>query len=316
MRGTGTADIRRLQRPYFPEGPESLAIAAGLAAAARCGGRKIRAAPSLDRLGPATGRLRFQTPEGERVVEARATVLALGGASWPRLGSDGGWVETLRAKGVKVSPLKPANCGFTVAWSDVFRDRFEGPRSRGSRCRSVGTAFAAKRLLPATASKAVRFTRCQPSCATLFSRRAELRFTSPCGRMSIQAISIARLSAPRGKQTLSNWLRKAAQLSPVAIGLLQETAIVSGIALASMSPDALAALINAVPVRPHGHRFDRARASRARAASHSTTSTPISCSAVCLAYSRRAKCSTGKPQPAATCCRPVLRRVRRRERER
>ena len=77
------------------------------------------------------GRLLFQTPDGPRVVEADATVLALGGASWPRLGSDGGWVATLAAKGVAVSPLRPANCGFTVAWSEIFRDRFEGQPLKG-----------------------------------------------------------------------------------------------------------------------------------------------------------------------------------------
>src|ERR1700761_2780192 len=57
------------------------------------------------------GRLRFQTPDGERLVEARATVLALGGASWPRLGSDGAWADTLASAGVAVAPLRPANCG-------------------------------------------------------------------------------------------------------------------------------------------------------------------------------------------------------------
>src|SRR5690348_5962357 len=67
-------------------------------------------------------RLVFQTPDGERVIEAGATVLALGGASWPRLGSDGAWTELLAAKGIAISPLRPANCGFAVAWSDVFRD--------------------------------------------------------------------------------------------------------------------------------------------------------------------------------------------------
>ena len=77
------------------------------------------------------GHLLFQTPDGQNAVDARATVLALGGASWPRLGSDGGWVETLGARGVKVSPLKPANCGFMVAWSDIFRDRFEGQPLKG-----------------------------------------------------------------------------------------------------------------------------------------------------------------------------------------
>src|SRR5258705_6383082 len=79
----------------------------------------------------ANGRLLFQTPEGQRVVDISATVLALGGASWPRLGSDGAWVETLAAKGVTVSPLRPANYGFTVAWSDIFLERFEGHSLKG-----------------------------------------------------------------------------------------------------------------------------------------------------------------------------------------
>src|SRR5215475_11702612 len=63
------------------------------------------------------GALRFQTPVDERTIEARATVLALGGASWPRLGSDGSWADLLATRGVKISPLRPANAGFTVAWS-------------------------------------------------------------------------------------------------------------------------------------------------------------------------------------------------------
>ena len=58
-------------------------------------------------------------------------MLALGGASWPRLGSDGAWAEWLAAKGVTISPLRSANCGFTVAWSDIFRDRFEGQPLKG-----------------------------------------------------------------------------------------------------------------------------------------------------------------------------------------
>jgi len=72
------------------------------------------------------GGLRFATPAGERIVESDATVLALGGASWPRLGSDGAWVPRLRERGVTISPLEPSNCGFDVAWSDRFRARFAG----------------------------------------------------------------------------------------------------------------------------------------------------------------------------------------------
>ncbi|MEW5726844.1 MAG: TIGR03862 family flavoprotein, partial [Pseudomonadota bacterium] len=74
----------------------------------------------------AAGRARFATPAGEVTVAAPATVLALGGASWPRLGSDGGWVPLLTARGIAVAPLKPANCGFDFGWSEVFRARFAG----------------------------------------------------------------------------------------------------------------------------------------------------------------------------------------------
>src|SRR5688572_14518475 len=65
-------------------------------------------------------RLTFSTPDGPITIEADAAVLALGGASWPRLGSDGTWADTLTRSGVTVAALKPSNCGFLVDWSDVF----------------------------------------------------------------------------------------------------------------------------------------------------------------------------------------------------
>ncbi len=71
-------------------------------------------------------RLRFAGPVGVVEATAEAVVLALGGASWPRLGADGGWVDWLSAAGVEVAPLKPANCGFRVAWSAHLIDRFAG----------------------------------------------------------------------------------------------------------------------------------------------------------------------------------------------
>jgi uncharacterized flavoprotein (TIGR03862 family) len=70
------------------------------------------------------GALCFDTPEGARTLAPDAAVLALGGGSWPRLGSDGAWVAAMRR--VQVAPLRPANCGFDVPWSDVFRARHEG----------------------------------------------------------------------------------------------------------------------------------------------------------------------------------------------
>ncbi|HWH72741.1 MAG TPA: TIGR03862 family flavoprotein, partial [Methylibium sp.] len=72
------------------------------------------------------GRLRFATPDGLASVEADATVLALGGGSWARLGSDGAWLPWLAAAGVEFAPLAPSNCGFDVGWSDFLRSRHAG----------------------------------------------------------------------------------------------------------------------------------------------------------------------------------------------
>jgi uncharacterized flavoprotein (TIGR03862 family) len=198
------------------------------------------------------GHLLFQTADGKSAVDARATVLALGGASWPRLGSDGGWVSTLGARAVKVSPLKPANCGFTVAWSNIFRDRFEGEPLKG-----IALSFGAHSV-PGEAM----ITRNGIEGGAIYALSAELREailgSGPATlhfalRPDLKTHDlIARLSAPRGKQTFSNWLRKAAQLSPVGIGLLHEAAMVSGISLSSLSPENLAELINAVPVQLTG----------------------------------------------------------------
>ena len=198
------------------------------------------------------GRLKFQTPDGPREIDAAATVLALGGASWPRLGSDGAWVETLDAKGVKISPLRPANSGFTVDWSDIFRDRFEGQPLKG-----VALTFGTH-----TVRGEAIVTRSGIEGGAIYALSADLReATLSAGHarlhialrpdLTIEELT-ARLSAPKGKQSQSNFLRKAAHLSPVAIGLLQEAAKTSGASLASLTPSDLARLINAVPIRLTG----------------------------------------------------------------
>ncbi len=198
------------------------------------------------------GHLSFATPGGELTVEARAAVLALGGASWPRLGSDGSWVETLAAKGVTILPLRPANCGFTVAWSDIFRDRFEGQPLKGVML-SFGSHNARGEAVvtrPGIEGGAIYALSAELREAILAEGQATLQIAL---RLDLDVNDLsARLSAPRGKQSVSNWLRKAAHLSPVAIGLLQEVAIVSGVPLSSLSPVALAGLINGVPVKLNG----------------------------------------------------------------
>jgi uncharacterized flavoprotein (TIGR03862 family) len=198
------------------------------------------------------GRLSFQTPDGPRLVDAQATVLALGGASWPRLGSDGAWMETLAAKGVAISQLRPANCGFTVAWSDIFRDRFEGHPLKG-----VALSFGSR-----TVRGEAVVTRAGLEGGAIYAISADLReaiFDKGQATLRIAlrpdletSDLVARLAAPRGKQSFSNWLRKAAHLSPVGVGLLQEAAIASDVSLSSLAAASLAGLINAVPVQLNG----------------------------------------------------------------
>jgi len=198
------------------------------------------------------GRLLFQTSDGQIAVDARATLLALGGASWPRLGSDGGWVQTLGAKGVKISPLKPANCGFTVAWSDIFRDRFEGEPLKGAVLSFGAHSVRGEAVITRSGIEggAVYALAADLREAILGSGEATLHIAL---RPDLKTGDlVARLSAPRGKQTFSNRLRKAAQLSPVGIGLLQEAAKVAGVTLSSLSPQELAEWINAVPVQLTG----------------------------------------------------------------
>jgi uncharacterized flavoprotein (TIGR03862 family) len=196
--------------------------------------------------------LEFQTPDGPLAIEAGATVLALGGASWPRLGSDGAWVDYLAAKGVAISKLRPANSGFTVAWSDIFRDRFEGQPLKG-----VALTVGAH-----TVRGEAMITRRGIEGGAIYTLSAELReavLGIGQARLTIalrpdldNAALTTRLSGTRGKQSLANFLRKAAQLSPVGIGLMQEAAIASGRPLAALSPAELAHLVNAIPLQLTG----------------------------------------------------------------
>jgi uncharacterized flavoprotein (TIGR03862 family) len=200
----------------------------------------------------ADGRLAFDTPDGPRTIAARATILALGGASWPRLGSDGAWTEDLAAKSVRIAPLVPANSGFTVAWSDLFRDRFEGQPLK-----SIALSFGRH-----TVRGEAMITRSGIEGGAVYALSGPLRDAvlgegRATFRISLRpdldrSDLVTRLSAPRGKQSFANWLRKAVHLSPVGIGLLQEAGVISGVPLSSLSAEDLAERINAVPIELTG----------------------------------------------------------------
>lgn len=191
------------------------------------------------------GSLRFETPEGSLAVRPRASLLALGGASWPRLGSDGAWVPLLTAEGVAVAPLKPANVGFTVAWSDHFSERFAGEplkrvAARIGEHRARGEAIATKDGIEGgliyALSRPIREAIERDGAASLV---LDLR-----PDLDVPALA-ARLARSRSGESLSTRLRKAAALSPAAAGLLREA---HANTLPS-EPAALAAAIKAAPLR-------------------------------------------------------------------
>ncbi len=168
------------------------------------------------------GALVFDTLEGERVEPADATVLALGGASWPRLGSDGAWVPTLESEGVTVSPLVPANAGFDVAWTDILAERFAGQVLKPATL-TFGDLSVRGELM---------VTRYGVEGGAIYALSAALRDAIAAeGSANLvvdlrpdltEAALAERLARPRGKDNMTNHLRKAGGLSPVAIALLRE----------------------------------------------------------------------------------------------
>ncbi|MDZ4363450.1 TIGR03862 family flavoprotein [Brevundimonas sp.] len=173
-------------------------------------------------IGMGDGVLTFRTPDGERTERPGGVVLALGGASWPRLGSDGGWTAMLEAQGVAVSPLRPANMGVDVAWSDILADRFAGQPLKPVALTHDGVTVRGEAMVTRygleggavyALSGALREAVAKEGSTTLV---LDLR-----PDLTIDALA-ERLSRPRGKDSATNWLRKAAGLSPVAVGLLRE----------------------------------------------------------------------------------------------
>ncbi len=173
------------------------------------------------------GALRFDTPTGEVVVTARATVLALGGGSWARLGSDGSWVELLRARDIDIAPLRPANCGFEINWSLLLRDRFAG-----APLKPVALSYTDIAGENVSARGELIVTRHGVEGGLVYAHAAALRdLIERDGRANIQldlapdrALEklTAELSKPRGSHSLAKHLHARAGIDGVKASLLYE----------------------------------------------------------------------------------------------
>ena len=195
------------------------------------------------------GALIFDGPQEPIAVRADATVLALGGASWPRLGSDGGWVGVMTQAGIKVTPLAPANCGFIAGWSDVFSNRFEGQPLKRIELSFAGRAVRGEAIITRSGLEGGAIYALSASLREAIKAHGEAEIIIDLRPDMTAAALERRLCAPRGKQSLATFLRKAVSLSPVAVGLLHEATLASPERLSDMAPATLASLIKAVPVR-------------------------------------------------------------------
>jgi uncharacterized flavoprotein (TIGR03862 family) len=193
----------------------------------------------------AKGGLRFSTPDGEMTASPGATILALGGASWPKLGGTGAWADLMRRDGVAVTEFRAANVGFDAAWSDIFRDRFHG-----APLKNVGVSFEGQ-----AARGDAMITRDGLEGGAVYALSAPLRDAIAATGSAVLEIDLrpdqtigqltARLAVPRGGQSTTNYLRKAARLSPVEINLLREA---HGVELA-LTAGGLARAIKAAPIK-------------------------------------------------------------------
>lgn len=196
-----------------------------------------------------SGSLRLATRTGgEETVRPRATLLALGGASWPRLGSDGSWVELLAQRGVAVAPLRPANAGFSVAWSPLMRDRFAGLPLKRVALSFGGRRIPGEAMIDAGGIEGGAVYALSGALRDAIARDGEAVLTIDLRPNLTEPELASRLERRRPGETLSNHLRKAAGLSPVAAAVLRETA---GGTLPA-EPGALAGLIKAAPLRLTG----------------------------------------------------------------
>ena len=187
---------------------------------------------------------------GARIGDrADVCVLALGGASWPRLGSNGGWAELLRAQGVVVHPFRPANCGFDVNWSPLFIDRFAGSPVKPLRLAFEGESVRGEAMVTCHGLEG----------GAVYALSARLRDALAAGGLvtlhldlrpdvDVDALAL-KLARPRDKQSMSSFLRKAAGLSPVACALLREAD-----PQLPAEPQDLAILIKALPLQLVGTR--------------------------------------------------------------
>ncbi len=198
----------------------------------------------------AHGALHFATPQGERVMPTDAVILALGGASWPQLGSDGRWLASLEQAGVDIAPLQPANCGFELAWSGYLSSRFAGAPLKAvvahwTDRRGVAHARQGECVISEYGIEGSLVYAIGAELREQISERGEAMLMLDLVPGYTEQALADRLAAPRGKHSIGDWLRRRAGLDAAKCALAFELTDKSTLA----DPIALAAQLKALPLR-------------------------------------------------------------------
>lgn len=188
-------------------------------------------------------RLIFNSPEGEITVTADATILALGGASWPKLGSSGDWTNLLEQRGITISPFRPANCGFKVEWSDILKSKCAGEPLKAVTLTHNGITRQGDIMIAENGLEGGLIYAFSKDLRTAIEKNGIARFTIDLKPDFEESEITRRLSNPRGRDTLSNILRKQIGLPPASISLLMEDRT-----LTAKSAAELASRIKALPL--------------------------------------------------------------------
>lgn len=177
----------------------------------------------------------------DETIRPDATILALGGASWAKLGSDGAWAALLAARGVELAPFRAANAGFAIAWSAIFRDRFAGAPLKGAAFTHDGETVRGEAMISRYGVEGGAIYALSRKLRETIERDGVAKLTFDLRPDLTHADAAAKLGRVRAGETTSNRLRRTLGLSPVAIGILREA---HGAALAVES-EALAAQVKA-----------------------------------------------------------------------
>jgi uncharacterized flavoprotein (TIGR03862 family) len=189
--------------------------------------------------------LRFGRADGSEVLAApKAVVLALGGASWPKLGADGGWIPLLRDQGVAVRPLRPSNCGFETGWSVHFQDKAAGRPLKNVLLSFSGRQARGEVMITGYGIEGGPVYALSAAIRDSLARHAPVEITLDLKPdMSADALT-QRLAARRHGQSLSQFLKKDLSLADATYSLLREAA-----ASIPGAPHEIAGLLKALPIR-------------------------------------------------------------------